>query len=339
MHGTILVSKLPFSAEEMRRITAICAAEGIHLVFSPDRTPQDAVIDQLLDLDTVADAVASSNFDFPPPTDMKPYFFLQVRPRDFLSFVDKDAEDELEITFRAVRVMVVLCALAIGLTLLLLVLSFVTQPAREATPLQRRMYRGMSFYFAGIGVGYILIQLGMHQRLILILGNPTTALSVVLFSMLLGTGIGSAFSKRLFVRPGSFAVAWLAILVTLAILIVALPALSIVERVPSAIGRETIVRLIMGAMGFVLGFGFPLGVRLVAPSGEWSVQRMWAINGAASIAGSALAPILGVTLGCRATLTAGFCFYALVTVCGMWALRFGLRSARSELESSKSSAV
>ena len=72
---------------------------------------------------------------------------------------------------------------------------------------------------------------------------------------------------------------------------------------------------------FVLGFAFPLGVAMAAPTGEWAVQKMWAINGAASIAGSALAAFIGLSLGSTAVLGAGFLAYAAATASGVFATR------------------
>jgi hypothetical protein len=48
---------------------------------------------------------------------------------------------------------------------------------------------------------------------------------------------------------------------------------------------------------------------------------MWAINGAASIAGSAAAAIIGLALGSRAVLITGLAFYILVAFCGYQAMR------------------
>ena len=55
----------------------------------------------------------------------------------------------------------------------------------------------MTLYFFGIGLGYILMQISLLQRLMIVLGRPTLALSVVLFSTLLGTGWSHA-AERLF---------------------------------------------------------------------------------------------------------------------------------------------
>ena len=46
-------------------------------------------------------------------------------------------------------------------------------------------------FFIAIGLGFMLIETSQMQRLILALGHPTYGLSVVLFALLLSSGIGS----------------------------------------------------------------------------------------------------------------------------------------------------
>ena len=46
-------------------------------------------------------------------------------------------------------------------------------------------------FFIAIGLGFMLIETSQMQRLILVLGHPTYGLSVVLFALLLSSGIGS----------------------------------------------------------------------------------------------------------------------------------------------------
>ena len=51
-------------------------------------------------------------------------------------------------------------------------------------------------YFAMIGVGYMLIQIPFLQRFSLYLGHPTYTFAIILFSMILFTGLGSFLSDR-----------------------------------------------------------------------------------------------------------------------------------------------
>ena len=57
--------------------------------------------------------------------------------------------------------------------------------------------RGFLLYFLCIGAGYILIEVALIQKFVLFLGHPTYALTVVIFSMLVSSGLGSYWSSRL----------------------------------------------------------------------------------------------------------------------------------------------
>ena len=47
-------------------------------------------------------------------------------------------------------------------------------------------------YFCAIGMGFMLIEISQMQRLMVFLGHPVYGLGVVLFTILLFSGIGSA---------------------------------------------------------------------------------------------------------------------------------------------------
>ena len=48
----------------------------------------------------------------------------------------------------------------------------------------------------------MLIEVSLLQRFVLLLGHPVYSLTVTLFSLLLGTGLGSVLSRRIARRPG-----------------------------------------------------------------------------------------------------------------------------------------
>ena len=66
-------------------------------------------------------------------------------------------------------------------------------PRAPAQGAARRPAR--SLYFAAIGLGFLLLEIVLIQRFVLFLGFPTYALSVVLFALLVFTGVGSALSR------------------------------------------------------------------------------------------------------------------------------------------------
>ena len=61
---------------------------------------------------------------------------------------------------------------------------------RERLPRERGVL-GFLLYFLFIGCGYILIEVGLIQKFVLFLGHPTYALTVVIFSLLISSGLGS----------------------------------------------------------------------------------------------------------------------------------------------------
>ena len=66
---------------------------------------------------------------------------------------------------------------------------------RAAVPGRRAQARpppGSLSYFAAIGLGFLLLEIVLIQRFVLFLGFPTYALSVVLFSLLVFTGVGAS---------------------------------------------------------------------------------------------------------------------------------------------------
>src|SRR6476659_4483937 len=52
-------------------------------------------------------------------------------------------------------------------------------------------------YFGALGAGFMLLEVALLQRFVLLLGHPVYSLTVTLFSLLLGTGLGSLISRRI----------------------------------------------------------------------------------------------------------------------------------------------
>jgi hypothetical protein len=310
---TILVSKAAFTPAELARLRTAPLDQPARFLLDPTRTPEDSVLSALVSHDGRATAVATSRFDISPPTDLKPYFFLQLRATDLPMLLDPPRRGfATEVTFNGVRVLLIVTAWASCLALAVLWLG--TRSTGDTTTTGVGSGTG---YFLGIGLGYMLVQLGLHQRLTLLLGQPTYALSVVLFSLLLGTGLGAAGATKL-APLGKEARAWFPLLGAVAITGLLFPALPLVNALGGTWLRLLVLVVLLIVLGMTLGTAFPIGVRMVASRGPNMVQRMWAINGAASIAGSALAALIGLAAGSRAVILAGFACYAIAVACG-WA--------------------
>src|SRR5438046_6699832 len=78
-----------------------------------------------------------------------------------------------------------------------LVALFVLGPLAVAGGADARKWFLWLLYFGALGAGFMLIEVSVLQRFVLLLGHPVYSLTVTLFSLLLGTGIGAAWSRRL----------------------------------------------------------------------------------------------------------------------------------------------
>jgi predicted membrane-bound spermidine synthase len=52
--------------------------------------------------------------------------------------------------------------------------------------------------FICIGIGFMILEVSLFQKLILYLGSPTISLSILLSSLLIGMGTGSFWGKKLY---------------------------------------------------------------------------------------------------------------------------------------------
>jgi predicted membrane-bound spermidine synthase len=177
-------------------------------------------------------------------------------------------------------------------------------------------------YFLAIGAGYILIEVALIQKFVLFLGHPTYALTVVIFSMLVSSGVGSFLSRKLVDDRNGRLVAALAIVAALVGVLAA-----IVQPVLTAgVGLPLVVKMIAAVImiapaGFVMGIPFPTGLRLLEQRHEPSVRWAWSLNAAASVLGSVSALVLALYLGLVETLLIGgglyLCALAVIVVSPM----------------------
>ncbi len=172
---------------------------------------------------------------------------------------------------------------------------------------------GAVIYFALLGAGYMLVEVCLAQKLILYLGYPALTLSVILFSLLVGSGAGSLYSQS---WPESTmlrraALAALTVAGAVNVLLLVLPPL-LDATLGWSIGlRAAITMLLLMPLGFAMGIPFPTGLREV---GRWKgdiVPWAWGVNGVVSVLGSVTAMLGGKLWGFQTVLLGGAAVYAI----------------------------
>jgi SAM-dependent methyltransferase len=236
------------------------------------------------------DFLKSSPFDLSAVRDDKPYYYQMER-----SFFGSDAGVLL------LRILAVV-GLA-GAVLILLPLR------RLGTPDPRRLGQ-IAAYFGAIGVGFMCIEIGLIQRTALFLGHPSYSISVTLFSLLVGSGLGSLVAGLRKTGVDQ----WLAsvlVAIVIATLYCAflLPLWLRMGHVHSLIERSALVCLLVMPVGFLLGWPFSLKLRSLTGSSAGLVPWAWGVNAFASVVGSVIAVMVAMTRGFHAVLLAAAASY------------------------------
>jgi hypothetical protein len=167
-------------------------------------------------------------------------------------------------------------------------------------------------YFGCLGLGYIMVELALMQKFALVLGDPIYSLSVVLGGMLLFTGIGSYGSGAIGqVRQGRVLMLALGVAACLAVLYVASD-----KIVGALLGRPFIERAagvvaVLAPLSILLGFFFPLGIRVVERRAQAFVPWAWAINGGFTVIGAVLTVMLALSTGFVSVLAVAGILYLL----------------------------
>ncbi len=154
-----------------------------------------------------------------------------------------------------------------------------------------RLYGGRLRISVCWASAFLFVEIPLVQQYILLVGRPTLALAVVLFSLLTASGAGSLLSRRVPWRLG-------AVLLTVAI--VAYP--SLIRALSMAILAAPLeVRMIAGGLvllplGLLMGVMFPRGIAYLEGAAPGWVPWAWGINGAASVISSVASALLALSL-------------------------------------------
>ncbi len=148
-----------------------------------------------------------------------------------------------------------------------------------------------TLYFFCLGYSYIFVEMALMQRFSLFLGHPSRSIAVVLGSLLISSGIGSYFSRRLHQKFET-----IIFILALLLLGTAFGYLALMRYflgVPLWI-RESITILMISPLSFAMGMPFPTGIRLISRYSGYASQAvpwMWGINGGATVLGAVAATV------------------------------------------------
>jgi len=252
----LVVRRSPIPLDAVDRLD-VAPAE---LLWGPGDPEERSV--QLLDR---AKLGATADDDLAPVHDDRPYFFQNTKGLRATALAEPGR----------------LWVLA-GAILLVLVLTV------------ERRHDGRSFLrpaalATGLGAGFLCVELALMQRFALAAGGALYAVSFVLFSLLAWSAAGALTLGNRWRRLDR-GVSWACLAAGLAIASTAVLVRNLdwLDSVSSDAGRLLLITAILAPVGLAIGCPFPV---LLAHHGEPvdRIASLWAINGAASVAGGIVA--------------------------------------------------
>ncbi len=306
--ATFLFKKTAFSPEQVARLRSTAAELGFTVLYAPGQTDDSNDYAKLV-LASDRDAFHDSyHHDVTATTDNRPFFFHTTKIRD-----------QFQTAFG--RSMLFGNGLSALMTLMAISLTFVTLFVVGPLLWSGTEARGTGWprwlaYFGMLGAGFMLIEVALLQRFVLLLGHPVYSLTVTLFSVLLGTGLGSLISRhidadRLRTRVELVIVG----IVAIALLgIVALPSIIRAAISASHAARIALTVVLIAPAGVLMGMPLPAGIRLMTANHSTLVPWAWGMNGGLSVIGATLAVFIAMNWGFSATLLAGAATYLAAAV-------------------------
>jgi precorrin-6B methylase 2 len=311
----MVLQKSTFTLSQVQLFEAAATTLNLQPLFIPGAY-QSLLQNLISGASTLDSYVANQDYNLFPTTDERPFFFA----------IDPGIPAPLV-------TLLVVGLVGAGLYLLLMIGG-----VHKPSPWQM-------VYFGGLGLGFMLVEVPLIQRTLLLVGSPTEAMAVVLVSLLLGGGLGSFVSGRWRTEHLWPRVALAGALVALlaAALAIWQPAIIAALGNFDAFGRTVLGGLMLAPLGFVMGIPFANGLRLAGSAAprstaesatprntagltadrSGSLPYLWGWNALTSVLGSAVAAVLAMAVGFWAAMLVGAAFYALVT---MAALAMGRRS-------------
>ena len=311
--ATLIVSTTPFSPQDVEKIREVASRYEFAVQVIPGSDSPNERLRSIAASRTRAqleDATADPSYDYSPPTDDRPYFFNILKPASFLRVAEIEGfgvGGVLVGNSRATSTLVALFGIASALVtgIILLPLLRAGRPAMGPAT-----FSWSIAYFTLIGLGFMFVQVPLLQRFTVYLGHPTLTFSVILFSMILFSGLGSLMSDRLRIERHTWhAGIPIGVAASLTVLIVVLqPVFD--TTLPFGLPVRGLVTIgLIAPSSFLAGFCFPFGMRMVSRVSQDATAWMWGVNGACSVLASILAVGISLWAGIHSSLLLAAALY------------------------------
>jgi hypothetical protein len=310
--STIIVGKSELSANDLSTLDHTTGALKYSILAAPGHAAASPTFERILSATTTRDLIdagARSPLNLAPTWDANPFFFNQLRLTDLSSLARASRAVNGVIYGNLLATITLIELVTISALVLMFVLIFPTREIVREVP--SRVTAWCSAYFLAIGLGFMFVEMALIQRMSIFMGHPVLGLAVVLFSIILATGVGSLVSEKAMSLTLPAMVGWpLALAAYLASAPLWLgPVLVATESGPLLV-RACVCLAVVAPGGILMGFMFPTGLRLCNIVEPKLAPWLWAVNGAAGVLASGLAVLVSIQTSLNVALWVGAGAYA-----------------------------
>lgn len=319
--ATLILSRTPFSPTDLGALDDAAAYFQHNILVSPAITATSETLNRIVaskDREDLEQHTSNRSFDLTPATDDRPFFFNQLpltKPLQAFYLAKEMIATDTHLggirrgNLVATATLIILFLISLGFVIVSILI-----PLRHAVQdVGGRLAAGGTLYFLLIGIGFMMIEIGLLQRMSVFLGHPVYSLSVLLFTLILATGIGSVVSD---IFPLDSRPRFLIWALFTGAYIAALPHwlsnVFLAFDSASLLTRAILCVITIAPAGLLLGFGFPTGMRLISAIDRRPTPWFWGVNGAAGTLASTVAVASSIAFGIATTLTIGATCYVLL---------------------------
>jgi spermidine synthase len=313
---TLLIKMQPWSSDELELVKQFFATDfpgediKYKLVVDPLSPENNSIPLSYFSGSLPADAIQSSVSQIEPATDDRPYFNLSEKSLNpFSNGIARSLKRPLDSLPQGLITLYVT-----GIAAVLYALIFILIPLYFSSTGKQQWPNKLNslLYFSCLGTGFIIIEFVFIQLFMHLIGSPLYTYSTVLFTMLLGAGIGSITSHRWKITPGfRWFVPFIGIFFAMTVMLAVYPMARDTFLAGSLVTRITAAILFIFPVSFFLGMPFPLGILSLEHQPKGSVAWAWGMNGLFTVIGGLLGIVSSIQWGFKVTLWIAWAIYAL----------------------------
>jgi hypothetical protein len=304
---TIVIKKNMFAVDDIKRIEGI--TKTLPKYFPPitylpynweniDNSIENILFKEINNNQiSLEDCIAKNKSDISPVKDDSPYFYK----------VEKGIPGDYLILFLSIAL----------LSLIIIFVPIIKIKNYSKTKNEMQQLYLPLFVFMCTGMGFMVLEVSIFQKLILYLGSPTVSLSILLASILLGMGIGSYFGGKIFLDNPLKRLTLISLMIVIVGVVLFLSYQPLLNELMSytQVFCSIVCFFLILPFGFLLGIPFPTGIQILKQNKmEKYIPWMYGVNGILTVLGSISAVILSMTFGFNITFLTGLAIYFILFI-------------------------